>query len=293
MAFTHLHVHTEFSLLDGSGKISEMIDQAQKLGMDSLAITDHGAMYGVIDFYKEAKAHGIKPIIGCEIYVTNGSRFDREISRGDDKYYHLVLLAENNQGYSNLVKIVSAGFTDGFYYKPRVDYEILEKYHEGLIASSACLAGIIPKTILKNDYEAACREAVRLNDIFGQDNFFLELQDHGIPEQRTVNTQLLRMSRELNIPLICTNDIHYTYDTDVQAHDVLLCIQTGKKLSDKDRMRYEGGQYYMKSPEQMAALFSYAPQAIENTEKIAQRCNVEIEFGVQKLPRFDVFHRLC
>ena len=288
MAFTHLHVHTEFSLLDGSGKISEMIRQAKDLGMDSLAITDHGAMYGVIDFYKAAKAQGIKPIIGCEIYITNGSRFDRETSRGDDRYYHLVLLAENNQGYQNLMKIVSIGFTEGFYYKPRVDYEILEQYHEGLIASSACLAGIIPRLILRGKYEEACEEAIRLQNIFGRGNFFLELQDHGIPEQRTVNTQLMRMSEELDIPLICTNDIHYTYDTDAQAHDILLCIQTGRKQADQDRMRYEGGQYYMKSPQEMESLFSYAPDAVRNTCEIAQRCNVEIEFGVQKLPRFYV-----
>ncbi|MBQ9030667.1 MAG: DNA polymerase III subunit alpha [Parasporobacterium sp.] len=288
MAFTHLHVHTEFSLLDGSGKISEMISQAKALGMDSLAITDHGAMYGVIDFYKEAKAQGIKPIIGCEIYITNGSRFDRETSRGDDRYYHLVLLAETNQGYSNLVKIVSAGYTEGYYYKPRVDYEILERYHEGIIASSACLAGIIPRLILRNQYPQACEEALRLQRIFGRGNFFLELQDHGIPEQQTVNSALMRMSEELDIPLICTNDIHYTYDTDANAHDILLCIQTGKKQADEDRMRYEGGQYYMKSPEEMAALFSYARDALNNTHEIAQRCNVEIEFGVPKLPRFDV-----
>ena len=288
MAFTHLHVHTEFSLLDGSGKINEMISQAKALGMDSLAITDHGAMYGVIDFYKAAKAQGIKPIIGCEIYITNGSRFDREVSKGDDKYYHLVLLAENNTGYNNLMKIVSLGFTEGFYYKPRVDYEVIEKYHEGIIASSACLAGIIPRLIIRNQYQAACEEAVRLQNIFGRGNFFLELQDHGIADQRTVNSMLMRMSEELDIPLICTNDIHYTYKTDAEAHDILLCIQTGKKLSDPDRMRYEGGQYYMKSPEEMAALFSYAPDAVRNTEEIAQRCNVEIEFGVQKLPRFYV-----
>ena len=288
MAFTHLHVHTEFSLLDGSGKIKEMVAQAKALGMDSLAITDHGAMYGVIDFYKEARNQGIRPIIGCEIYITNGSRFDREVSKGDDKYYHLVLLAENNQGYSNLVKIVSAGFTEGFYYKPRVDYEILERYHEGLIASSACLAGIIPRLIMRDQYREACQEALRLQSIFGKGNFFLELQDHGIPDQRKVNTSLLQMSRELDIPLICTNDIHYTYDTDVEAHDILLCIQTGKKQADTDRMRYEGGQYYMKSPEEMASVFSYAPEALRNTERIAERCNVEIEFGVQKLPRFHV-----
>ena len=288
MAFTHLHVHTEYSLLDGSGKIKEMVAQAKALGCDSLAITDHGAMYGVIDFYRAAKEAGIKPIIGCEIYVTNGSRFDREISQGDDRYYHLVLLAENNQGYSNLMKIVSTGFTEGFYYKPRVDYETLEKYSGGLIASSACLAGIIPKLLLRGRYEDAVEEALRLQNLFGRGNFFLELQDHGMPEQRTVNSQLLRMSEEYKIPLIATNDVHYTYDTDWEAHDILLCIQTGKKVHDQDRMRYEGGQYYLKSPEEMQDLFRYAPEAIQNTELIAKRCNVEIEFGVQKLPQYDV-----
>ena len=288
MAFTHLHVHTEYSLLDGSGKIKEMVAQAKALGCDSLAITDHGAMYGVIDFYRAAKEAGIKPIIGCEIYVMNGSRFDREISQGDDRYYHLVLLAENNQGYSNLMKIVSTGFTEGFYYKPRVDYETLEKYSGGLIASSACLAGIIPKLLLRGRYEDAVEEALRLQNLFGRGNFFLELQDHGMPEQRTVNSLLLRMSEEYKIPLIATNDVHYTYDTDWEAHDILLCIQTGKKVHDQDRMRYEGGQYYLKSPEEMQELFRYAPEAIQNTELIAKRCNVEIEFGVQKLPQYDV-----
>ncbi|MBR3243292.1 MAG: DNA polymerase III subunit alpha [Parasporobacterium sp.] len=288
MAFTHLHVHTEYSLLDGSGKIREMVSQAKNLGMDSLAITDHGVMYGVIDFYKAARAEGIKPIIGCEIYVTSGSRFDREVGQGDDRYYHLVLLAENNKGYSNLMKIVSLGFTEGYYYKPRVDYEVLEKYSEGLIATSACLAGIVQKYLMRSQYKEAVREALRLQKIFGPDNFFLELQDHGMAEQRMVNPQLLRMSEEEGIPLVATNDVHYTYDSDSEAHDILLCIQTGKKLNDQDRMRYEGGQYYLKSPEEMTHLFSYAPEAIANTEKIASRCNVEIEFGVQKLPRYDV-----
>ena len=288
MSFTHLHVHTEYSLLDGSGKIKEMTARARELGMDSLAITDHGAMYGVVDFYKAAREAGIKPIIGCEIYVTSGSRFDREVTQGDDRYYHLVLLAENDTGYHNLMKIVSAGFTEGFYYKPRVDYEILEKYSEGIIALSACLAGIVPKLICRGKYQEARDEALRLQEIFGEGNFFLELQDHGIPEQKMVNSQLLRMSEEENIPLVCTNDIHYTYADDAEAHDILLCIQTGKQQSDENRMRYEGGQYYMKSPDEMAALFPYAPQAIENTGKIAERCNVEIEFGVQKLPQYDV-----
>ncbi len=288
MAFTHLHVHTEYSLLDGSGKIKEMVAQAKQLGYDSLAITDHGVMYGVIDFYKAAKAEGIKPVIGCEIYVTTGSRFDREIGQGDDRYYHLVLLAENNTGYNNLMKIVSLGFTDGFYYKPRVDYEVLEKYHEGIIATSACLAGIVQKNLTRGHYQEAVDEARRLQQIFGEGNFFLELQDHGMAEQKMVNSQLLRMSEEEHIPLVATNDVHYTFDTDAEAHDILLCIQTGKKLQDENRMRYEGGQYYLKSPEEMAQLFSYIPEAIDNTGKIAERCNVEIEFGVQKLPRYDV-----
>lgn len=288
MNFTHLHVHTEYSLLDGSGKIEEMTARARELGMDSLAITDHGAMYGVIDFYKAAKKEGIKPIIGCEIYVTCGSRYDREIGQGDDRYYHLVLLAENDIGYHNLMKIVSTGFTEGFYYKPRVDYETLERYSEGIIALSACLAGVIPKYIVRGQYERARDEALRLRDIFGDGNFYLELQDHGIQEQKQVNAALMKMSREEGIPLVCTNDIHYTYADDAAAHDILLCIQTGKHVNDEDRMRYEGGQYYMKSPAEMEELFPYAPEALENTHKIAERCNVEIEFGVQKLPKYDV-----
>ena len=288
MAFTHLHVHTEYSLLDGSGKIPEMAAQAKALGMDSLAITDHGVMFGVIDFYKACKAQGIKPIIGCEIYVTTGSRFDREAANGEDRYYHLILLAENNKGYENLMKIVSVGFVDGYYYKPRVDYETLEKYSDGIIALSACLAGLIPRLIQRGKYEEAKEEALRLQRIFGRGNFYLELQDHGIAAQKQVNSQLLRMSEETDIPLVCTNDVHYTYDTDVEAHDILLCIQTGKKQSDQDRMRYEGGQFYLKSPEEMKALFPYAPEALINTQEIAERCNVEIEFGVQKLPKYDV-----
>ncbi len=288
--FTHLHVHTEYSLLDGSNKISEYVARVKELGMDSAAITDHGVMYGVIDFYKAAKAAGIRPILGSEVYVAPGSRFDREAGKGnsDDRYFHLVLLAENNQGYANLIKIVSAGFVDGFYYRPRVDMEILERYHEGIIALSACLAGEVQRNLVRGLYEEACRAAKKYEAVFGKDNFFLELQDHGIPEQRIVNQQLLRMSRELGIGLVATNDVHYTRETDAEAHDVLLCIQTGKKVSDEDRMRYEGGQYYVKSPEEMAKLFDYAPEALENTHKIAQRCEVEIEFGVTKLPRFDV-----
>ena len=291
MNFTHLHVHTEYSLLDGSGKIKELVKRASELGMDSLAITDHGVMYGVIDFYRAAREVGIKPIIGCEIYVAPGSRFEREAggsAENDSRYHHLVLLAENNTGYANLTKIVSRGFTEGFYYKPRVDYEVLEEFHEGIIALSACLAGTIPSFLRRGLYEEAKEEAEKLEGIFGKGNFFLELQDHGIPEQNTVNQGLMRLHQELNIDLVATNDVHYTYDSDAEAHDVLLCIQTGKRVSDENRMKYEGGQYYLKSPEEMAGLFPYALEALENTHKIAERCNIEIVFGEYKLPHFDV-----
>ena len=288
MNFTHLHVHTEYSLLDGSNKIQEYVNRVKELGMDSAAITDHGVMYGVIDFYRAARAAGINPILGCEVYVAPGSRFDREIGSGDDRYYHLVLLAENNQGYANLMKIVSKSFVEGFYYKPRVDLQLLEKYHEGLIALSACLAGEVARFLTRGMYEDAKAAALRYQDIFGKGNFFLELQDHGIPEQQNVNQQLLKMHRETGIDLVATNDVHYTLAEDAQPHDVLLCLQTGKKLSDENRMRYEGGQYYVKSPEEMERLFPYATEALENTHKIAERCHVEIEFGVTKLPKFDV-----
>ena len=288
MEFTHLHVHTEYSLLDGSSKIKEITSRAKELGMKSLAITDHGVMYGVIDFYKAAKEVGIKPILGCEVYVAPGSRFDKQPGESESRYYHLVLLAENNTGYKNLMKIVSRGFTEGFYYKPRVDYEVLEQFHEGIIALSACLAGEVQRYLARGMYEAGCEAAKRYEGIFGKGNFFLELQDHGIPEQKYVNPQLIRMSQELGIDLVCTNDVHYTYAQDADAHDILLCIQTGKKVTDENRMRYDGRQYYLKSPEEMAELFPYAPQALENTCKIAERCNVEIEFGVTKVPHFEV-----
>ena len=288
MGFTHLHVHTEYSLLDGSNKIKEYVARVKELGMDSAAITDHGVMYGCIDFYRAAKEAGINPILGCEVYVAPGSRFDKEMQHGEDRYYHLVLLAENNQGYSNLMKIVSAGFVEGYYYKPRVDLEVLEKYHEGIIALSACLAGEIPRFLTRGLYEEGKRAALRYREIFGKNNFFLELQNHGIREQEIVNQQLVRMSSETGIELVCTNDVHYTYAEDAGSHDILLCIQTGKKVQDEDRMRYEGGQYYVKSEKEMAALFPYAPQALENTKKIGDRCHVEIEFGVTKLPKYDV-----
>ena len=288
MKFTHLHVHTEYSLLDGSNKIKEYVARVKELGMDSAAITDHGVMYGVIDFYRAAKAAGINPVLGCEVYVAPNSRFDREIGKDEDRYYHLVLLAENNTGYSNLMKIVSKGFVEGFYYKPRVDMEVLNRYHEGIIALSACLAGEVQRYLARGMYEEACRAAKKYETTFGKGNFFLELQDHGIPEQKMVNPQLLRMSKELGIDLVATNDVHYTYAEDAAAHDILLCLQTGKKLQDEDRMRYEGGQYYVKSEEEMKGLFPYAWEAVENTQSIADRCNVEIEFGVTKLPHFEV-----
>ena len=287
MAFTHLHVHTEYSLLDGSNKIKEMVARIKELGMDSIAITDHGVMYGVIDFYKAATAAGIRPIIGCEVYVTPKSRFDKA-GQQDNKYNHLVLLAENNTGYHNLMKLVSRGFTEGFYYKPRVDMEVLREYHEGIIALSACLAGIVPEYIQKGLYEDAKLKALELEEVFGKGNFFLELQDHGIAAQKTVNQSLLRMSEETGIELVATNDIHYTYAEDEKPHDILLCIQTGKKVADEERMRYEGGQYYIKSEEEMRKLFPYAKQACDNTHKIAERCHVDIEFGKYKLPEFPV-----
>ena len=288
MNFAHLHVHTEYSLLDGSNKIKEYVGRVKELGMNSAAITDHGVMYGVIDFYRAAKAAGIKPILGCEVYVAPNSRFDRELAGGEDRYYHLVLLAENNTGYANLMKIVSKGFVEGYYYKPRVDKEVLRTYSEGIIALSACLAGEVQRYISKGLYDEAKNKALEYEEIFGKGNYFLELQDHGIPEQAFVNQKLMQMSEELGIELVATNDVHYTYAEDEKPHDILLCIQTGKKLADENRMRYEGGQYYVKSPEQMAELFPYALQALENTQKIADRCNVEIEFGVTKLPKYEV-----
>ena len=288
MSFAHLHVHTEYSLLDGSNKIKEYVARVKELGMNSAAITDHGVMFGVIDFYRAAKAAGINPILGCEVYVAPGSRFDREVSGGEDRYYHLVLLAENNQGYQNLMKIVSKGFVEGYYYKPRIDMELLERYHEGIIALSACLAGEVQKNLFRGMFEEAKKAALRYESIFGKGNFFLELQDHGLAEQADVNQRLIRLAAETGIELVATNDVHYTYAEDEKPHDILLCIQTGKKLADENRMRYAGGQYYVKSEQEMIELFPYARQALENTQKIADRCHVEIEFGVTKLPKYDV-----
>ena len=288
MAFTHLHVHTEFSLLDGSNKIKDYVKRVKELGMNAAAITDHGVMYGVIDFYRAAREEGIKPILGCEVYVAPNSRFDKEVTGGEERYHHLVLLAENNVGYANLCKIVSRGFTEGYYYRPRVDFEVLNEFHEGIIALSACLAGEVPRLIQKGLIEEAKKCALKYRDCFGEGNYFLELQDHGIPEQRSVNSVLLSMSKELGIELVATNDVHYTNADDAEPHDLLLCLQTGKTVNDENRLRYEGGQYYVKSELEMRALFPYALEALENTQKIADRCNVEIEFGVTKLPHFEV-----
>lgn len=288
MSFTHLHLHTGYSLLDGSSKIPELVKRVKELGMDACAITDHGVMYGVIEFYKACKAEGIKPIIGCEVYVAPGSRFEKGKEKSAERYNHLILLAENDTGHKNLMKLVSRGFTEGFYYKPRVDYELLSEYHEGIIASSACLAGIVPTKLRNGDYEGAKEEAMRLKDIFGENNFFLELQDHGLSEQKFVNQGLMRISSETGIPLVATNDCHYLYKEDAEAHDVLICIQTQKNVYDEDRMKYEGGQFYVKSPEEMEEVFHYIPEAIHNTEEIARRCNVEIEFGKYHLPQYPV-----
>jgi len=288
MSFVHLHVHTEYSLLDGSNKIKEYVNQIKALGMNAGAITDHGNMYGVIEFYKAAHEAGIRPVIGCEVYVAPHSRFDKEATGGEERYNHLILLAENNTGYHNLMKIVSIGFTEGFYYRPRVDREVLEQYHEGLICLSACVAGEIPRMIQRGQLAEAREAALWYRDLFGEGNYYLELQDHGLPVQRQVNVELMKISKETGIPLVVTNDVHYTYESDVESHDILLCIQTGKHLSDTDRLRYEGGQFYLKSEEEMAALFPYAKEALENTQRIADRCDVTIDFGDYKLPHYEV-----
>ena len=274
--FTHLHVHTEYSLLDGSAKIKHLVDRTKELGMDSIAITDHGAMFGVIDFYKAAKEKDIKPIIGCEVYVATRTRFDKEPI--DAKSNHLVLLAETNEGYQNLIKMVSLAYTEGFYRRPRIDLELLREHHKGLIALGACLAGPVSRKLLNDEYEAAKEMALTLEEIMGKNNFFLELQDHGMKEQQKVNQLTLRLADELNIPLVVTNDVHYIKDEDANPHEVLLCIQTGKTMQDEDRMVYEGGQFYLKSPEEMYILFPYAEEALANTNKIAERCNVNFTF---------------
>lgn len=284
--FVHLHIHSEFSLLDGANRIKDLPVRAKQLGMDAMAITDHGAMFGAIDFYKACKTEGIKPIIGCEVYVAPRTRFDKDPNL-DSKYNHLILLAKNNDGYKNLSKLVSLSYVEGFYYKPRIDKEILEKYHENLICCSACLAGEINQAILKNDMEEAEKIATWYHNLFGED-YYLELQNNGIKEQVLVNQKLVELSRKLNIPLVATNDAHYLKKEDAYNHEVLLCIQTGKRMTDEDRMRFETDELYVKSPEEMKEYFSAIPEAIENTTKIADKCNIEFEFGHTILPNYDV-----
>ena len=285
MNFTHLHVHTEYSLLDGCARIKKLIDRAVELGQKSIAITDHGVMYGVIDFYKYAVQKGVKPIIGCEVYVASRSRFDKQ--KGLDGYTHLVLLCKDNEGYQNLIKLVSAGFTEGFYSKPRVDRELIKKYSKGLICLSACLAGEIPRALMNGDYEKAKETALFYKSVFGED-FYLEIQDHGIEEQKLVNPQIIRISKECDIPLVATNDVHYINDTDYKMHKVLVCIQTATKITDDNILEFKTNEFYLKSYEQMAALFAATPEALENTNKIAEKCNVTFEFGKIKLPHFEI-----
>ncbi len=301
MAFAHLHLHTEYSLLDGACRIERLLDKIQELGQTAVAITDHGCMYGVIDFYKAAKKRGIKPILGCEVYVAKRTRFDK-VHELDSENRHLVLLCENETGYRNLIAMVSKGWTEGFYNRPRVDFELLEQYHEGLIALSACLAGEIPRALSRNDYAGAKEAALRYREIFGPENFFLELQDHGLEEQHYVNPQILRLAREASIPLVVTNDCHYIEKEDSAMHHVLICIQTGRTVEDKDALEFGSDEFFVKSEAEMRALFPELPEAADNTAKIAERCQVEIEFGVTKLPRFDppdggdsesFFRRLC
>lgn len=287
MAFVHLHVHTEFSLLDGACRIGKMMDRVKELGQEAIAITDHGNMYGCIDFYKAAKKAGIKPIIGCEVYVAPRSRHDR-VHGVDNEARHLVLLCENETGYRNLSYLVSQSFLDGFYGKPRIDLELLSQHTEGLIALSACLAGEIPRALAQNDYEGAKQAAERFSQMFGPDHFYLELQDHGIPLQNQVNQGVLRLAAETGLPLVITNDAHYLRKEDAKLQDVLLCIQMGKTVDDQDRMRFETQEFYLKSEEEMHALFPNLPEALENTARIAERCNVEFTFGKYHLPHFEV-----
>lgn len=287
MQFCHLHTHTEYSLLDGEASIKKLVARVKELGMDSCAITDHGSMYGVVDFYREAKAQGIHPIIGCEVYMAPRSRFDK-VHDIDNKTSHLILLAENQKGYKNLIKLVSAGYIDGFYYKPRIDFEMLKEHSEGIIALSACIAGEVPKALLRGDYDEAKKIALKYAEVLGKDNYFLEIQDHGLSEQKRIIPDMLRLSEETGIGLVATNDIHYLKKEDAKYQDVLMCIQMEKKVDDPDRMKFETEEFYIKSPEEMASLFEYVPQAIENTEKIAKRCNVDFDFGTRHLPAYAV-----
>ncbi|MCR4924988.1 MAG: PHP domain-containing protein, partial [Clostridiales bacterium] len=285
--FTHLHLHTEYSLLDGACRIDELIESALELGQTSIAITDHGNMYGAVDFYKAARKKGIKPIIGCEVYVAARRMSDR-VNALDSEHNHLILLCENNKGYQNLITLVSKAWTDGFYGKPRVDHELLEKHHEGLICLSACLAGEIPRALLRNDYEAAKQTALWYNSVFGKDNYFIEIQDHGIKEQQAILPDLIKLSEETGIPLVATNDVHYIKKEDSKVQQVLICIQTNHTVGEDTGFEFQSDEFYLKSESEMRELFGFVPSAIENTQLIAERCNVEFEFGNTKLPHFEV-----
>ena len=284
--FVHLHVHSEYSLLDGMSRIKDLPKRAKELGMDAIALTDHGVMYGAVEFYKECKKNDVKPIIGCEVYVARRTRFDKEASI-DAGYNHLILLVKNKKGYQNLIKLVSLSFVEGFYYKPRIDKEILEKYSEGLVCLSACLAGELPQAIIQNDMEKAEKIALWYKNLF-KDDYYIEIQNNGLREQVMVNQKLIELARKLNIPLVGTNDAHYLKKEDAYNHEVLLCIQTGKKMSDEDRMRFETDEFYIKSKEEMSEYFENIPEAVSNTVKIAEKCNYDFEFGVTKLPNYDV-----
>ncbi|MBQ3181559.1 MAG: DNA polymerase III subunit alpha [Clostridia bacterium] len=287
MSFVHLHVHTEFSFLDGACRIKELVLRAKELGMTALAITDHGSMSGVIDFYKEALSQGIKPVIGCEVYVAARDLNDKSFDNGNSTH-HLVLLAKNNEGYKNLVKIVSKGWMDGFYYKPRVDFSVIEQYHEGLICMSACLAGEIPQAILADDDAKARKILEKYLNLFGKENFYLEIQNHGIAEQKKANAALIRLANEYGIGLVATNDVHYIEKDDAKYQDLLMCIQTNRKVNETDRMAFETDEFYLKSEQEMKELFGEIPDSLKNTQKIADMCNVDFEFGVLKLPEYDV-----
>ena len=298
--FTHLHVHTEYSLLDGACRIDRLFEHIKANGQNAIAITDHGVMYGAVAFYDAAVAAGVKPIIGCEVYVATRTRFDK-VNRIDGNH-HLVLLCKNETGYKNLIKLVSAGFTEGFYSKPRVDKELLEKYHEGLICLSACLAGEVPQALLAGDYERAKQTALYYRDLFGEGNYYIELQDHGLEEDRVVLPALIRLARETGIPMAATNDAHYIAKEDAKMQSILLCIQTGKTIADADRMEFQTDEFYLKSTEEMYDLFAMVPEACENTNKIAEQCNFEFTFGETKLPYFKApggmenqkfFEKLC
>ena len=282
--FTHIHVHSEYSLLDGAARIEDAVQRARDLGMTSLAITDHGVLYGALDFYSAARKKGIKPIIGCEMYIVR-NRFEKTAEKKE--YAHLLLLAKDLTGYKNLMKLVSIGFVDGFYYKPRIDYGILAQYAAGLVCTSACLAGDIPRALLAGDVESAKKTALELKGVFGED-FYIEIMDHGIPEQKMVNPMLIKLARELKTPLVATNDVHYTAREDSLAQDVLMCIQTGTRLTDENKLTFSTQEFYIKSEEEMRQLFDYVPDAIENTMEIASKCNLEIEFGKLYLPAFDL-----